>query len=166
MPFAQARPRPPTGPPRVIEAQDAEAERIADAVRTHADGDPDVYIFTDPAVVGAAEVAAVQQGAQVVCQKSLKEGFGLTVHGSPLEGDAGGRWPGRRQPLQLEDGIGGFLVESVEEAADRARWLLEHPPEAGVIAARGRERVRERFLTTRLLADELRLYAEVLGKTP
>ena len=54
-------------------------------------------------------------------------------------------------------------LDHVEAAADRTRWLLDHPPEARVIAARGRERIRERFLTTRLLADELRLYAEVLG---
>lgn len=147
----------------VIEAKDdPEADRIAHAVRAHADNDPDIHIYTEPTEVGPPEVAAVQQGAQVIFQKSLKEGFALTVtealwKATPV---VGGRVGGI--PLQLEDGIGGFLVESGEEAAERTRWLLENPPEARVIGARGRERIRERFLTTRLLADELRLYAEVL----
>lgn len=149
----------------VIEAKDdPEADRIAHAVRAHADHDPDIHIYTEPTEVGPPEVAAVQQGAQVIFQKSLKEGFALTVtealwKATPV---VGGRVGGI--PLQLEDDIGGFLVESVEEAAERTCWLLENPPEARVIGARGRERIRERFLTTRLLADELRLYAEVVGK--
>jgi trehalose synthase len=149
----------------VIEAQDdPEAYRVADAVRAHAAADPDIHVYTDPTQVGPLEVAAVQQGAQVVFQKSLREGFALTVaealwKATPV---VGGRVGGI--PLQVADGVGGFLVESVEAAAERARWLLDHPPEARVIAARGRERVRERFLIPRLLADELRLYAEVLGE--
>ncbi len=150
----------------VIEAQDdPEAYRVADAVRHHAAADPDIHIFTDPDQVGPAEVAAVQQQSQVIFQKSLKEGFGLTVtealwKATPVVGSRAGGIP-----LQIEDGVDGFLVESVEAAADRARWLLDHPPEARVIAARGRERVREQFLITRLLADELRLYSAVLQKT-
>jgi len=148
----------------VIEAQDdPEAFRVAEAVRDHAAGDPDIHVFTEPSLVGPTEVAAVQQSAQVVFQKSLKEGFALTVTEALWKATPviGGRVGGI--PLQLADGVGGFLVDGVEAAADRARWLLDHPPEARVIAARGRERIRERFLTTRLLADELRLYAEVLG---
>ena len=149
----------------VIEAQDdPEAYRVVDVVRHHADGDPDIHIYTDPAQVGAAEVAVVQQSADVVFQKSLKEGFGLTVtealwKATPV---VGGRVGGI--PLQLADGVGGFLVDSVEEAAARTSWLLDHPPEARVIATRGRERVRQEFLITRLIDDELRLYAEVLGR--
>jgi trehalose synthase len=149
----------------VIEAQDdPEAYRVVEVVREHAAGDPDIHIYTDPAQVGPAEVAVVQQSADVIFQKSLKEGFGLTVTEALWKATPviGGRVGGI--PLQLADGVGGFLVDSVEEAADRARWLLDYPPEARMIAARGRERVRKDFLITRLLADELRLYAEVLGQ--
>ena len=151
-----------------IAAQDdPEAIGIAQLVRRHASGDPDIHIFVDPARVGSEEVAAVQQNAQVILQKSLREGFGLTVaealwKATPV---VGGRTGGI--PLQLRDGVGGFLVSSVPEAADRTRWLLEHPPEARTFAVRGRDHVRENFLITRLLADELRLYADVLGqRTP
>lgn len=149
----------------VIAAQDdPEAIRIADQVRDHAGGDPDIHIFVDPDQVGPEEVAAVQQTAQVVLQKSLREGFGLTVaealwKATPV---VGGRTGGI--PLQLDDGVGGFLVSSVAEAADRTRWLLEHPPAARTFAALGRDHVRAGFLITRLLADELRLYNDVLGQ--
>jgi trehalose synthase len=147
----------------VIAAQDdPEAVGMAEVVRAHANGDPDIHIYVDPAQVGAVEVAAVQQTAQVIFQKSLREGFALTVAEAlwkvtpVIGGEAGGI------PLQLQDGVGGFLVSSVEAAAERARWLLEHPPEARTIAARGRDRVRAQFLITRLVADDLRLYADVL----
>jgi trehalose synthase len=147
----------------VIAARDdPEAIGMADLVRSHADGDPDIHIYVDPHQVGPREVAAVQQSAQVVFQKSLREGFGLSVaealwKATPV---VGGRAGGI--PLQLQDGVGGFLVESVAEAAERARWLLERPPDARTIAVRGREHVRAQFLITRLLADELRLYADVM----
>jgi trehalose synthase len=147
----------------VIAARDdPEAVGMAERVREHAAGDPNIHLYVDPAQVGPEEVAAVQQTAQVVFQKSLREGFGLTVAEALWKATPviGGRTGGI--PLQLADGVGGFLVESVAEAAERARWLLDHPSEARAIAARGREHVRERFLITRLLADELRLYADVL----
>ena len=149
----------------VIAAQDdPEAVGMAEVVRAHANGDPDIHIYVDPTQVGAVEVAAVQQTAQVIFQKSLREGFALTVAEAlwkvtpVIGGEAGGI------PLQLQDGVGGFLVSSVEAAAERARWLLEHPPEARAIAARGRDRVRAQFLITRLVADDLRLYADVLDQ--
>jgi trehalose synthase len=147
----------------VIAAQDdPEAFRMAEDVRAHAAGDPDIHLYVDPDQVGPQEVAAVQQSAQVVFQKSLREGFALTVaealwKATPV---VGGRVGGI--PLQLHEGAGGFLVESADEAASAARWLLERPPEARTIAVHGREHVRANFLITRLLADELRLYANVL----
>ena len=69
-------------------------------------------------------------------------------------------------PLQLQDGAGGFLVDTIEACAERALWLLRHPDDAQALAARGRELVRERFLLTRLIADELRLYGSLLGTKP
>jgi trehalose synthase len=149
----------------VIAARDdPEAIGMADRVREHAAGDPDIHVYVDPNQVGPEEVAAVQQTAQVVFQKSLREGFGLTVAEAIWKATPviGGRTGGI--PLQLADGAGGFLVESVAEAAERTRWLLEHPPEARAIASLGREHIRDHFLITRLLADELRLYADVLGR--
>jgi trehalose synthase len=55
-------------------------------------------------------------------------------------------------PLQMDDEIGGFLVDSTEQCAERSLYLLDHPKEAREIGQRGKERVRERFLTPRLVA--------------
>jgi trehalose synthase len=68
--------------------------------------------------------------------------------------------------MQLEDGAGGFLVEDVEGCAERTLWLLRHHEDARALGAAGRAVVRQRFLLTRLMADELRLYASLLTGGP
>jgi trehalose synthase len=147
-------------------ADDPEAVRMATEVRAAAGADPDIHVITDPAIIGPAEVGAVQLLADVVLQKSRREGFGLTVaealwKGTPV---VGGRAGGI--VLQIEDGVSGFLVDSSQEAAERSSWLLAHPADARAIGAAGRSRVHDRFLVTRLLADELALYAEVCTASP
>jgi trehalose synthase len=128
--------------------------------------DPSIHLFTNLNGVGNIEVNAFQRCSDVVIQKSLREGFGLVVSealwkGTPVvAGRAGGI------PLQLQDGAGGFLVDSIEACAERTLWLLRRPDEGRALAARGRELVRERFLLTRLIADELRLYGSLLGARP
>ena len=83
----------------------------------HADGDPDIKILNNLNNVGAIEVNAFQSQADVCMQKSIREGFGLTVtealwKGRPtIGGNVGGI------PLQIEDGVTGYLVDSPEEAA-------------------------------------------------
>jgi trehalose synthase len=147
-----------------IEAvDDPGAERLARDVRAYAGGDPDIHVFTDPAVIGPTQVGAVQLVADVVFQKSLREGFGLTVSEALWKGTPviGGRAGGI--PLQLRDGEGGFLVSSVEEAADRCGWLLDNPGQARSMGEVGRSAVAARFLVTRLLEDELALYADIVA---
>jgi trehalose synthase len=127
--------------------------------------DPDLYLFTNLTGVGNIEVNAFQRLSNVVVQKSIREGFGLVVSetlwkGTPVvAGRAGGI------PLQLRDGAGGFLVDSVEECAARIVELLRNPDEAEALGNRGHDLVRDRFLLPRLLADELRLYAALLGRS-
>lgn len=137
-------------------------QEIEAATRT----DPGIHLFTNLTGVGNVEVNAFQRLAQVVIQKSLREGFGLVVSeslwkGTPVvAGRAGGI------PLQLRDGTSGFLVDSVEECAARTIELLDDPQLRHDMGERGRAQVRERFLLPRLIADELRLYASVLGARP
>lgn len=70
-------------------------------------------------------------------------------------------------PPQLQDGAGGFLIDSVEECAEQVLWLLHHPEEGRQLAAAGRDLGRRRFLLTRRIADELRLYGGLLsGQVP
>lgn len=144
-------------------ADDPEAYRLAAAVRAHAGADPDIHVFTDPNVIGWRQVGAVQLVSDVIFQKSVREGFGLSVAEALWKATPviGGRAGGI--PLQLQDGVGGFLVTSVDEAAERCAWLLAHPAEAGAIADAGRAQVATRFLLPRLLEDELALYAETLA---
>jgi trehalose synthase len=122
-----------------------------------------VHVFTNLTGVGNVEVNAFQRHAQVVIQKSLREGFGLVVSESLWKGTpvVGGRAGGI--PLQLQDGRGGYLVDTVEECAQRTLELLDDPERRRTLGESGRALVRERFLLIRLIADELRLYASILG---
>ena len=94
----------------------------------HADGDPDIKILNNLNNVGAIEVNAFQSQADVCMQKSIREGFGLTVtealwKGRPMiAGDVGGI------PLQIEDGVSGYLVSSPEEAAQRTHRRCSRTP--------------------------------------
>ena len=142
---------------------DPEGWEVYREIQASAADDPDIHVFTNLTGVGNIEVNAFQRLAQVVIQKSVREGFGLVVSealwkGTPVvAGAAGGI------PLQLQDGRGGFLVRSVEECAERTLELLADPELRRTLGESGREHVRSRFLLPRLLADELRLYGAVLG---
>ena len=113
--------------------------------------------------MGNIEINAFQRLSDVVIQKSIREGFGLVVSETlwketpVVAGRAGGI------PLQMRDGAGGFLIDSVEECAGKTLRLLKDPEEGQQLARKGQELVRERFLLTRLIADELRLYGDLLG---
>jgi len=105
-----------------------------------------------------ALVNALQTRATVVLQKSLREGFGLTVAEAMWKGTPviGGNVGGIR--YQIEDGVNGFLVSSVEEAADRIVPLLKDKKLRDEIGKKGRETVREKFLLTRYVEQYLDLF--------
>jgi trehalose synthase len=124
----------------------------------YAGGDPDIKILNNLNNVGAIEVNAFQSQSDVVMQKSIREGFGLTVtealwKGRPtIGGDVGGI------PLQIVDGQDGYLVSNSEEAAKRSIEILSDPELGRRLGRAGKERMRERFLTPRLLLDWLRIF--------
>jgi len=119
--------------------------------------DPLVHVFTNLTGVGNVEVNAFQRVSEVIIQKSLREGFGLVVSESLWKGTpvVAGRTGGI--PMQMPEGVGGFLVDSVKECAMRVLYLLQNPSEAQRLGRLGKEHVRQNFLLTRLLADELKL---------
>jgi trehalose synthase len=143
---------------------DPERWEIYHQILAASKSDQDIHAFTNLTGVGNVEVNAFQRLSDVVIQKSIREGFGLVISETlwketpVVAGRAGGI------PLQMQGGAGGFLVDSVEECAGRTLWLIQNPEEGKTLAARGKALVRERFLLTRLIADELRLYASVLGE--
>jgi len=109
-------------------------------------------------VQDGALVNALQRRATVVLQKSLHEGFGLTVTEAMWKGAAviGGNAGGIR--LQIEDGINGFLVSSIEEAANKIVQLIEDGELRRHLGEKAKETVRQRFLLTRLLEQYLDLF--------
>ncbi len=125
----------------------------------HAGGDSDIHILSN---LDDIEVNAFQTASDVIIQKSTREGFGMTVteamwKGRPVVGgNAGGI------PLQIVDGQTGFLVSDVEGCAQRILYLLQHPEVSREMGAKGRERVRERFLSIRHLKDYLELFGALV----
>ena len=105
-----------------------------------------------------ALVNALQSRAAVVVQKSLREGFGLTVTEAMWKGAAvvGGNVGGIRR--QIEDGVTGFLVNSVEECAARVVQLVKDERLRRRVGSAARESVRRRYLMSRLLEQHLDLY--------
>jgi len=138
---------------------DPEGQEYFDRTRKHADGDADVFLFTNLDGVKDREVNAFQRASEIVIQKSLREGFGLVVaealwKGIPVvAGKVGGI------VIQIQDGVSGYLVSSPEECAARCLDLLRDPALRKRMAAAGREHVRENFLITRDLRDQLDLVA-------
>ena len=128
----------------------------------HAGDDPDIHFLTDLRGVGAIEVNVLQRETDVALAKSLREGFGLIVSEALWKGVpvVGGDVVGIR--IQIENGRHGFLVSSVQEAADRTIELLRDPDRRKAMGRAGHDRVRENFLITRYLRDHLRLYAELI----
>jgi trehalose synthase len=144
-------------------ADDPEGATVLNEVREHAAGDPDLHILLLPAF-SDKEINALQRAATVVLQKSIKEGFGLTVSeamwkGKPVIGGATGGIP-----LQITHGVTGFLVHSAEGAAFRIRQILNDPDMAKRIGENGREYVRTHFLITRQIRDYLSLWYAVEHK--
>ena len=140
---------------------DPEGWEMYREILDEAHGDLDIHVLTNFTGIGNTEVNAFQCCSDVVLQKSIREGFGLVVSetlwkGTPMvAGRAGGI------PLQMPEGVGGYLVDGIDAAAERTLELLRHPAEAKRLGAAGREHVRQNFLITRLLADELRLLASL-----
>ena len=104
-----------------------------------------------------ALVNALQRKAMCVLQKSIREGFGLTVAEAMWKGAAviGGNTGGIR--YQIEDGVSGFLVSSIEQAADRIVQLVEDKELREKLGKKARETVRQKFLMTRYLEQYLDL---------
>lgn len=124
-----------------------------------------VSLFFDPRGKNTVEFTAMaQNGADVVVQNSIKEGFGLTVTEAMWKGQpvVGGSALGLRR--QIRDGKNGFIVKTQEELARRIVYLLEHPKAKRKMGEAARRTVARNFLMPRLVTDHLRLYRSCLGR--
>ena len=142
---------------------DPEGWEWYEKVLRRAGEDYDVKVLTNLNGVGNTEINAFQRAANVIVQKSTREGFGLVV--------AEGLWKGRPCvggnvggiPLQVHDGVTGYLVDSAESCAAKVSALLDDPALARRMGAAGREEVREKFLITRQLHDYVRMFLKLAG---
>ncbi len=128
----------------------------------YADGDRDIFLFSNLTNVGAIEVNAFQSIADVVVQKSIREGFGLVVtealwKARPLVASRVGGIP-----MQVDAG-GGMLVDTIPEVASACTKLLKDREFAREMGRHGKEHVRTHYLTPRLLRDDLLLFAKLLN---
>jgi trehalose synthase len=143
-------------------ADDPEGWLYLEKTARHAGEDPDVHFLTDLKGVKEHEVNTFQAASQVVLQMSTREGFGLTV--------AEAMWKsvpvvGRKVggiPLQIIDSENGYLVDTVEQAAEKTLHLLKNRELALQMGSKGKEHVRENFLIMSQLRDNLKLYSELL----
>ena len=137
-------------------ADDPESDKIVAGVKAEAGDDPDIHILLfSPSV--ATEINAFQRGSDIVLQKSLREGFALTVSEAlwktrPVIGGAVGGIP-----AQIIDGHTGLLVHSVEGASLAIRSFLNHRELAREMGSNGRQRVKDEFLITKNLKRYLLL---------
>jgi trehalose synthase len=127
----------------------------------YAGEDRDIHLLTDLIGVKDLEVNAFQRASDLALQMSVREGFGLSVTEAlwkrvPVIGrNVGGI------PLQVIDGLTGYLVNDVNEAAKKTLYLLKHKKEAKRMGENGREHVLKNFLITRHLKDYLKLFTEL-----
>jgi trehalose synthase len=140
---------------------DPEGEKVLNEVKAAAENDPDIHILYLPSD-SHRTINALQRAADIVLQKSIKEGFGLTVTEALWKSKPviGGNCGGIR--LQVINHHTGFLVNTPEGAAERIRFLLQTPRMRQEMGEKGHQFVHENFLITRHLRDYLTLIISLL----
>ena len=142
---------------------DPEAEDVIAETQAAADGDPDIHVLLLPPDAHRT-INALQRAADIVLQKSTREGFGLTVSEAMWKGKPviGGDTGGIR--LQIIDSHTGYLVSTPEGAALRIRFLLHRRKRLEEMGARARDYVRDNFLLTRHLREYLTVMISVANR--
>ena len=134
-------------------------------VRKESGKDKDIFIFSEINQLKGVPVDffinTIQDRADVIFQKSIKEGFGLTVseamwkRKAVVGGDVGGI------KLQIKNGVNGFLVNGFEEAAQKALFLLHNKKIARDMGIKARKSIKSDFLITRMIEDEINIMRKV-----
>jgi trehalose synthase len=142
---------------------DPEGWHYLEVTENYRGDDPDIFLLSNLQEVGNLEVNAFQRASTVVVQKSSREGFGLVVSEAMWKEKPviGGNVGGIR--LQVEDGVTGFLVDSVEQCAERIVRLVQDGNLRAEMGRAGRARARDRFLVLRELEEQVRMFASLAG---
>jgi len=136
---------------------DPESEGVLEEVRKRAEENPDVHVLLVPPE-SDIEINALQRAATIIIQKSLKEGFGLTISealwkAKPVVASAVGGIP-----LQVKNKFTGLLCYTVEGAAYALKQLLSNPEYANWLGQNGKEHVKQNFLITGHLKNYLLMF--------
>jgi len=149
----------------IKEAKDnPQADKVYQDVAYIAAGDPNIFLFFNS--LGIKDIAEftmmMQNGADVIVQNSIKEGFGLTVTEAMWKEKpvVGGSASGIKKQIQNE--LNGFIVKTPEELAEKIVFLLKNPKVAEAMGSNAKESVRKNFLFPRLVLDHLKLYESAL----
>ncbi|HYQ87370.1 MAG TPA: glycosyltransferase [Bacteroidota bacterium] len=140
---------------------DPEGPKIMEEVKKEADGDKNIFVlFLPPA--SDIEINALQRGSTVILQKSLKEGFGLTVSealwkSKPVIASAVGGIP-----LQIAHKYSGILTHTIDGTAYWIKQLVNEPEYARSLGKNGREHIKNNFLITRHIKDYLLVFISLL----
>jgi trehalose synthase len=138
-------------------SDDPESDKVLAEVRQRANGHPDIHILLIPPG-SDLEINALQRGSTIIVQKSLGEGFGLTVSealwkSKPVIASAVGGIP-----LQVKDKVTGLLTHGIEGTAYALKQLLSNPEYARWLGNNGKEHVKYNFLITRHIKEYLILF--------
>ena len=145
---------------------DPEAAKIYKLVKSKSEKNPDIFLFSDPQMLGSLKVDdfvnAIQVGSDVILQNSIREGFGLSVTEAMWKRKAviGRRTGGIK--LQIQNSENGFLVSNSKELVKIIIQLIKNPELAKKLGETARETVKEKFLIPRLLRDYLKLFKELV----
>jgi trehalose synthase len=138
-------------------SDDPESGEVLEKVKERAGGNPDIHILDIPPG-SDIDINALQRAATIIMQKSLREGFALTItealwKAKPVVASAVGGIP-----LQVRNKLTGLLCHSVEGAAYALRQILANPDYGRWLGRNGREHVRQHFLITREIRDYLLVF--------
>lgn len=142
---------------------DPEGEKVLSEVKERAAGDPDIFILLLPPG-SDFEINALQRGSTVILQKSLREGFGLTVaealwKAKPVIASAVGGIP-----LQVTHKYSGILTNTIEGTAYWIKQLIQTPEYAYNLGRNGREHIKNNFLITRHLRDYMLAFLSLFNE--
>jgi trehalose synthase len=142
---------------------DPEGKKVLQAVRGEAEGDKDIFVLHLPPA-SHLEINALQRGSTIIIQKSLQEGFGLTVSealwkAKPVIASAVGGIP-----LQIIHGYSGILTHTIEGTAHWIKQLLCDAKYAKKLGENGKEHIKDNFLITRHIRDYLLLFLSLYHK--
>ena len=137
---------------------DPESEEVLEMLKERAANDPDIHILLIPPEENDVDINALQRASSVIVQKSIREGFALTVtealwKAKPIVASAVGGIP-----LQVTHKYSGLLCRTIEGAALQIREFLHSPEYAHRLGLNGKEHIRQNFLLTRHLRDYLLLF--------